>query len=1260
MNGLMEQRKDEVLRAFDRLREEMKGAGDGARVRKLIQLEEKLGGEKTVLAFCGHFSAGKSTLINTLCGHRLLPSSPIPTSANIVSIESGEEGAEVVQRSEGEEEARKRRIPLSELDAYCVNGTDIEEVRISYPLPFLGEHAVLLDTPGIDSTDGAHHMATESALHLADAVFYVMDYNHVQSEVNLAFTKQMKERGKPLYLIVNQIDKHREEELSFDTYKESALEAFRSWGIYPDGMFFVTMKQPDHPRNESGKLKWLLSRLIGMQQELREASVDAAADHLIGEHIQWLREQSEPQKAVLRERVDEEESAGVLAEYEELTRRLNEAQSLPGHLTDSLRKEIAAIIDNANVTPALTRDKAHEYLLSRKPGFKVGFFGAAAKTAAEVERRLDVFREDYAEQVHAQMDWHLRDALRRAYSGIGMPDEKLLADIDAFSVEVTSSWLASQVNTEAVFGNEYTMTYMRQTAAELKTAARRSALAMIDRLAGLAGSCSVRLDSELAPDLRQLEERLGALRELKRFEREEAAREEALRALASWPHAKAFELPDLAAYRGEEAAVSGVLHTSEMETILRAAHTAPGDRDSLADAEGRAAAAQQDAPAVGASAAPVGDNAASDAAATAADGLQLGGAKRAERRAQDLAAAADLLGDMPSMRSIVRSLREKAERLRHKTFTVALFGAFSAGKSSFTNALIGKRVLPVSPNPTTAAINKIVPPTADWPHGTAKVQMKTAEVMLQDVLFSLDVLGVRASAMEEALAAIRGLTPESVTAKGKPHFTFLKAVAKGWSDAAPLLGTQQRVGEDAFAGYVAEESKSCFVEYIELHYSTPLTEQGIVFVDTPGADSINARHTGVAFDYIKNADAILFVTYYNHAFSQADREFLLQLGRVKDSFELDKMFFLVNAADLAASEEELQGVVRHIETNLLQHGIRHPRIYPVSSHLAAEGKLSRDTKKLEASGIVPFEQDFIRFTLEELTDISLRSADQELERALHVLQERIEGAQQGEEARKARLQALERAEEAAVRLLKDTDPAPVQRELAKEIQELLYYVKQRTMYRFGELYNASFNPASFREGGGDPKAALRESWRDLLRMIEFDLQQEVLATSLRIEQFLNKLAKGTYESWGTGLRKLLESYEFEAYESVSFDTPDNKLPLEAPDVTDKTLAAHFKNAKHFFEGEGKSKLRAELEGRLNDPVAQFVESAVAMLKELYAGHLSDTFAALEERHLESYREHLEGMRDALQMRTDVGVLASKRDELAKWIPSRSGEASEGH
>ena len=121
---------------------------------------------------------------------------------------------------------------------------------------------------------------------------------------------------------------------------------------------------------------------------------------------------------------------------------------------------------------------------------------------------------------------------------------------------------------------------------------------------------------------------------------------------------------------------------------------------------------------------------------------------------------------------------------------------------------------------------------------------------------------------------------------------------------------------EGFHDYVAKEEKACFVQFINLYYDCEFTRLGITLVDTPGADSINARHTGVAFEYIKNADAILFVTYYNHAFSKADREFLIQLGRVKDVFALDKMFFLVNAADLASSDTELQLVQTYVKSSL--------------------------------------------------------------------------------------------------------------------------------------------------------------------------------------------------------------------------------------------------------------------------------------------------------------------------------------------------------
>ena len=42
------------------------------------------------IAFAGHFSAGKSSMINALVDEQILPTSPIPTSANIVTVQNTE------------------------------------------------------------------------------------------------------------------------------------------------------------------------------------------------------------------------------------------------------------------------------------------------------------------------------------------------------------------------------------------------------------------------------------------------------------------------------------------------------------------------------------------------------------------------------------------------------------------------------------------------------------------------------------------------------------------------------------------------------------------------------------------------------------------------------------------------------------------------------------------------------------------------------------------------------------------------------------------------------------------------------------------------------------------------------------------------------------------------------------------------------------------------------------------------------------------
>jgi hypothetical protein len=106
------------------------------------------------------------------------------------------------------------------------------------------------------------------------------------------------------------IDKHREQELPFSAYRESAETAFRSWGIDAAGMLFVTAKEPDHPHNEWGKLHALIAALLEQGEELRRCSVDRSVRFLLAEHASWLTAQNEPERARLTERAEAEGSPG--------------------------------------------------------------------------------------------------------------------------------------------------------------------------------------------------------------------------------------------------------------------------------------------------------------------------------------------------------------------------------------------------------------------------------------------------------------------------------------------------------------------------------------------------------------------------------------------------------------------------------------------------------------------------------------------------------------------------------------------------------------------------------------------------------------------------------------------------------------------------------------------------------------------------------------------------------------------------------------
>src|SRR5699024_8426867 len=82
----------------------MKRNGDYKNAQKVQDMYQKYKNQQLSISFVGHFSAGKSSLINAVLEEDILPASPIPTSANIVQITSGQGNVKVFFKDKEYEE----------------------------------------------------------------------------------------------------------------------------------------------------------------------------------------------------------------------------------------------------------------------------------------------------------------------------------------------------------------------------------------------------------------------------------------------------------------------------------------------------------------------------------------------------------------------------------------------------------------------------------------------------------------------------------------------------------------------------------------------------------------------------------------------------------------------------------------------------------------------------------------------------------------------------------------------------------------------------------------------------------------------------------------------------------------------------------------------------------------------------------------------------------------------------------------------------
>ncbi|WP_033541635.1 dynamin family protein [Planococcus sp. CAU13] len=1158
---------------------------DSDRAAKAKLFGKKILKNQFIIGFAGHFSSGKSSMINALTGETLLPSSPIPTSANIVNVHKAEKDYAIVNKTEGKPVYFPENYDFNAVKEYCKSG-DVTQIDIGHKESVLPEGVSVMDTPGVDSTDDAHRMSTESALHIADMVFYVMDYNHVQSELNFNFTKELQ-KYTDLYLIVNQIDKHQNSELSFTDFKKSVEDSFAAWSVEPKGIFFTSLRDFGMEGNDFEAVKGLVSSSMeGWQGNIGKAA-ESALSQLKDEHLAYLEDEKMERLETFSNVLSPEEWEAreeLKDETNRMERRLS-VQEFENWKTD-FEKNRKELLENANIMPYELRNALSLYLESMQSDFKVGLLFSGKKTEAERAARRNEVEEKMAAVIPSQITVHLKRLMKTALRDAGfLTDSESLA-IDDLKLEPPFSLVEEQLpkgvlitgDTVLNFANSLSVAIQRWFIKETegwKNAQKES----FESLPDDAGT-------EIGMKAETLNQKLLAIRTLEEMEEKIAKVQRAFSAMLPNQKVKAEEL--VVKWKSE-------FHVTEEEMIQFDPSMLAEDEKNVEQAEQRE---KLDSP------------------------ISVQDEGAVVQRARTTAAA---LEPIRGFQETAEYLKRKASRLDGQEFTIALFGAFSAGKSSFSNALMGESVLPVSPNPTTATINRIRPVTQNNPHETADVRLKTVQQMTDDVRNSFAIFGVKIRTLDEAFRKAEQL-PEAGGTEQQVHKSFIEAFRKGFKDFKDHLGATVRTDRAEFGLYVAKEERSCFVDEIDFYYDCDLTRSGVTLVDTPGADSINARHTNVAFEYIRNADAILFITYYNHAFARADREFLIQLGRVKDAFEMDKMFFIVNAIDLAQNQEEKESVETYVKEELQRFGIRFPRLFGVSSLQAL--------KKRQESGMPAFEEAFQHFLKDELKGMAVQSLAEEEQKAVSRFGSLIEHTSANMSRKDERLAELKSLEQLLRRQFAES-PAPVMiKDAAQELNELLYYVNQRVFYRFNDFFKEAFNPSLF--AGKSAQQALNMALHEILEMTGFDFEQEIRVTNFRLAQQIKKSIDSRFREETEKLRSQNPDFSFTPYEVEEAVMLEPGKAFAGAEYS--SVKSYYRNNKSFFEKNEKEKLRDALQALMEPDAQAYLNKEKLKLTEWAEFWI--------EQEAEGLRQHI--IRQGTDQIDSERTLLQQEEKLAHW------------
>lgn len=227
------------------------------------------------------------------------------------------------------------------------------------------------------------------------------------------------------------------------------------------------------------------------------------------------------------------------------------------------------------------------------------------------------------------------------------------------------------------------------------------------------------------------------------------------------------------------------------------------------------------------------------------------------------------------------NLKKLADNVEKGLFSIVLVGEFSAGKSTFLNALMGMRILPSFTSETTATVNFLRHST-EAPNGEAGI------VYYND-------------GHQEVL---KELTLDSV---------------------ANVVSTKSNMGKEGVA---------LSVDHVDLFLESEYLADGIMLVDSPGLNGIAANHLEITRRQIEKSHAAIFMFSADHPGSKSDFEHLEEL-RSKSK----NIFFVLNKINVINPSENVtvESVINDLKDSYHKKFPEEneiPEIWPVAANAA--------------------------------------------------------------------------------------------------------------------------------------------------------------------------------------------------------------------------------------------------------------------------------------------------------------------------------------